>query len=359
MSVIDGQCAATAPVPVVSTSGRTSSARTIAAWVLVVLSCVLVVLGTVAVGIQQLLLNTDRWVAVVGPLARDPDVQSSMADTASRLTLNALDLQGRTQALPTPVRGLAAPIEAAIGSFVDDQSLHLMQSPEFSVLWEDLNRSVHRGLVQLLRGDTTDNGAVNVSNGEVQLDLLSLAPALMRRLDEFAPEVLAAPLPASLTDASMSSADVRQRLTEVVGHQLPADFGYVPVASAASLVTLRQAVQLLDRASWGLILAAVVAVAVTLVVSLDRRLTLFRLGVGITLGMLLVGAALIVVDNRLLSSLGGRPISGAVQAALGAVLASIGQYLLVVAVLAAGVALIAYLAGRDWSRRAMVTGPAR
>jgi hypothetical protein len=142
---------------------------------------------------------------------------------------------------------------------------------------------------------------------------------------------------------------VRQRLTEVVGHQLPPDFGYVPVASATSLATLQQAVQLLDRATWGLILAAVIAVAVILVVSLDRRLTLFRLGVGITLGMLLAGAALIVVDNWLVSSLGGRPISVAAQAALSAVLASLGQYLLVVGLLAVVVALIAYLAGRDWS----------
>jgi hypothetical protein len=43
---------------------------------------------------------------------------------------------------------------------------------------------------------------------------------------------------------------------------------------------------------------------------------------------------------------------------LSAVLASLGQYLLVVGVFAAVVALIAYLAGRDWSRRAIATGPA-
>ena len=59
-------------------------------WVLIVISCVLVVVGTLAVGVQQLLLNTDRWVAVVGPLAKDPTVQTSMADTAATLTVNAL-----------------------------------------------------------------------------------------------------------------------------------------------------------------------------------------------------------------------------------------------------------------------------
>src|SRR5580765_5937333 len=71
-----------------------TSGRSIAVWVLIVVSCVLMVLATLAVGLQQVLLNTDRWTAAIAPLARNPTVQASVADTAAGLTLNALDVRG-------------------------------------------------------------------------------------------------------------------------------------------------------------------------------------------------------------------------------------------------------------------------
>ncbi len=50
-----------------ATPAQSSEQRTLVVWVLIDLSCALVVLGTIAVGVQQLLLNTDRWVSPVGP----------------------------------------------------------------------------------------------------------------------------------------------------------------------------------------------------------------------------------------------------------------------------------------------------
>jgi hypothetical protein len=109
-------------------------------------------------------------------------------------------------------------------------------------------------------------------------------------------------------------------------------------------------VQLLDRVTSGLVVAALVAVAASLVLSGDRRLTALRIGLGVALGTVLAGLALMVAQNRLLMSLAGRPISGAAEAALGAALASLGQLLLIVFIVSAIVALVAYLAGRrDWA----------
>src|SRR5690348_3807918 len=89
----------------VTTSGKTPKgdhARLV--WVLIILSSIAVTLAALAVGVQQLVLNTDRWIATVGPLASNPNVQSSIANAAATQVLSTIDLQGRVQALPPAVQ---------------------------------------------------------------------------------------------------------------------------------------------------------------------------------------------------------------------------------------------------------------
>jgi hypothetical protein len=158
-----------------------------------------------------------------------------------------------------------------------------------------------------------------VSNGELQLNLLALAPGLEQRLQQLPTNPLAA---------------------------APADFGYVSLASASELTTIQQAVQLLDRVTWILVVAAIGLVLASLVISPDRRFTTLRLGLGVAIAMFLLGAALFATQGVLLAPVADRPIGPAVQVALLAVLASLGQLMLVVLVAALLVALVAYLIGR-------------
>ncbi len=294
--------------------------RPIVVWALTILSCLLVVLATVALATQQLLLNTDRWVAVVGPLASNARVQTSVANTAAAVTLNALDVQGRVQALPAPVRNLAAPIESSIGTFVDNQALQLVQSPQFAELWLNLNRAGHQSLVQLLRGQPLANGIVSVSDGQVQLNLMALVPAVLTRVQQGIPEALAARIPD-------------------VANQLAPGVGTIPIAQASALASAQQLVQLVDRATLGLVIAAPLVVLVTLIVSTDRRVTMVRLGIGVAIGMLLAGGLLLVGENRLIGALADRPIKGAIEVALYAGLLSVGVIMLGVFLVAVGVAV--------------------
>src|SRR5262249_25483306 len=149
----------------------------------------------VVLGVQQVLLNTDRWVDVVGPLASDPGVQSSVADTAALLTGTALDVPGRVQSPPPPVPNLALPAQAAIASFVDEQALRLVQSPQFRTVWVDVNRSAHRGAIELLRGGAVADGALRIADSQVQLNLVVLTRLLMQRLQQLAPDLLMSALP--------------------------------------------------------------------------------------------------------------------------------------------------------------------
>jgi hypothetical protein len=304
----------------VGASGETRKGEhSLLVWFLVVCASLAVVLATLAIGVQQLVLNTDRWVATVGPLASDPTVQSSVANAAATQALSAIDVQGRVQALPRPVQRLVAPAESGIDTFVHEQALNIAQSPQFATVWTDVNRTAHPALVQLLRGETPADAEVRVSNGELQVNLLALVPGLAQRLQQLPVNPLAA---------------------------APADFGYVSLASAEGLATAQEAVQLLDRATLLLSIAAIGLVLASLVVSSDRRGTVVRLGLGVAVGLLLLGIVLFAAQGALVAFVADRPIGPAVQVALLAELMSLAQFMLVVFIAAVVVALIAYLMGR-------------
>jgi hypothetical protein len=283
-----------------------------------------IVLATMAVGVQQTLLNTDRWVAVVGPLASDPQVQSSVAAATTAMTIDAV--QSRTQALPRPLSALAAPLESALSTAVNNVTTQLVQAPQFATLWVTANRAIHQAFVQLLRGsDPSGSGAVKIDNGQVEVNWLMLTPALLDRLQLGA--------------------------TSAIVSQLPSDFGYVSIAQAGTLATMQQAVQALDRVTLALVLASPILVVVTLIVSTHRRRTIMWLGIGVALGMLVVAVALFVAQGAVMTSLAGRPITGAVQATMVAMDVSIGIGMLVVFMIAAATALIAGLTGRREAAR--------
>jgi hypothetical protein len=290
--------------------------RTTIVWTLIALSCVLTVAATLAVGIQQVLLNTDRWVASVGPLAADAGVQTSVANTAAAVTLNALDVQGRVQSLPAPLQRLAAPAGASLSQFVDDQAVNLVHTPQFATAWVELNRGAHTAAVQLLRDEQPAGSPVQVTNGELQLNLFALMPTVM------------------------------QQLRESMNGQLPPDFGYVSIAPASAVVTAQQVVQLLDRTTGWLIVMATGTLLLAVSLSRERLVTLFRLSVGIALGVLLAGLALMAAQTGWMASMADRPINAALQAEASAVLTSLLQFMFMVFLAAALVAAVTFVARR-------------
>jgi len=304
-----------------ATYGKTPKGEhTLLTWVLIVLASIAVSLATLAIGVQQLVLNTDRWVATVGPLATDSDVQSSIANAAATQVLGAIDVQGRVQSLPGPIQRLVAPAESGIDSFVNEQALNIARSGQFATAWTSVNRTVHQALVELLRGDTQASPVLRVSNGELQLDILALVPGLEQRLQQLPVNPLAA---------------------------APADFGYVSLAAASGLVRAQQAVQLIDRGTLLLVLAAIGLILGSLVISPDRRRTTLRLALGVAIGLLVLGVALLAVQGGLVASVADRPIGGVVQATLSAVLLSLALFMSFVFIADLVVALVAYMMGRQ------------
>ena len=98
-------------------------------------------------------LNTDRYVATVAPLASDPAVQRSIATRVTDQVMVALNLEGvLEERLPPDVAFIAAPLSNAVRGFVQDQVLKVVQSDAFATFWTEANRFVHSRVLRSCAG---------------------------------------------------------------------------------------------------------------------------------------------------------------------------------------------------------------
>lgn len=146
--------------------------------VLLVISSLLVVAAVTARFAKSELLDTDRYVATVAPLASDPDVQQAVTTRVTAAVMNAADIPALAKQLAeaSGIRGaeqaatLAAP---AIANWLQGQVNkivgELVASPQFATLWTEVNRTAHTQLDQLLTGE--GGPAVSTQNADIVIDL--------------------------------------------------------------------------------------------------------------------------------------------------------------------------------------------
>jgi len=120
----------------------------------------------VAAWADGLVEDTDRWVEVVGPLADEPAVQQAVTDRLTTAVVDAVgvdELAGEATAalaalgLPPRVAALVeslqGPLAAAATDLVRSTVERVVTSPELAAAWTEANRAAHAQLVATLQGD--------------------------------------------------------------------------------------------------------------------------------------------------------------------------------------------------------------
>src|SRR4051812_41256344 len=149
--------------------------RGIVAIALLVLGGVLLPVSGVAVWVRNMLLDTDRYVETVKPLADDPLIVDASADAITNALFNAVDVEGVVAGiLPGEGTRLAAAIAAQVESFVNEKATEVLESDQFDSLWIAANTVAHTQVKNLLLG----NG------NAIVLDLQGAIEKVVTRLDE-------------------------------------------------------------------------------------------------------------------------------------------------------------------------------
>ena len=152
---------ASPPPPVARPQSRHPGWRWTGAIVLLLLAGLLVTASVAARYARGEILDTDRYVATVTPLASDPAVQNAIVNRVSSEVIKQIDVPklindlaaatGRPNA-DAIASAIAGPVNGAVESFVYKAVLTFVQSPEFQKLWVNVNTAAHTQLSAVLTG---------------------------------------------------------------------------------------------------------------------------------------------------------------------------------------------------------------
>ena len=306
---------------------RQFSWKSFAACILLVLGCLFAPLSVMTVWVHNQVADTDRFVATMSPLIREPAVQAAVVDRVTDTVFGYVDVQAlatdavkvlAAQGVPPqvtePLQGLTGPLASSVRSFVRDRVGDVVAGPGVAQLWDRTIRIAHEQMNAVLSGNSD---AVVVSGGEVRLDLAPFITAAKQQLIG-------------------SGLGIAARVPDV--HPT------IAVTDATTLERAKSAYSLLDKVAAWLPWITLIILALGVYLARNHRRALIGAGLGAALGMLVIAVALVITRGVLT---GAVPARSAVAAGV--------AYDLVVRFLRAGlrtlftvgivVALGAFLAG--------------
>ena len=145
------------PESVAAADKRSNKRRRRWAKVLAVVGAVLLPIAGLTLWSRNQLLNTDRYVDTMKPLAEDPAVRAALADRVTQAVTDAVDLQDRAkEALPDRAKFLAVPIATAAEDLIHNVTVNFLETDQFKQLWNEVNRLAHDQIVAIITGKNTD-----------------------------------------------------------------------------------------------------------------------------------------------------------------------------------------------------------
>jgi hypothetical protein len=266
------------------TDGRAARfGRWTAATVMVVIAALLFGVSVVAVYVRSQLLNTDRYVSMVAPLARDPAVQDAITNRLTDEFMTKLDIQSLVQQLATGLEQRGAPsiLSNVVGPVTDgvrtliSQAIHkIVTTSQFATVWDDANRVAHQEVIDVL---TTGQGQFLTANGtQVSLNVGNILTMAKQRL-------------------------VQQGFT--IADKVPDTSIEVPLFQAKELPRIRSAVTVLNTLAWVLPLVAVVLLGLAVLAAPNRRRGLLLGATTFAVVLLIMLAALAMLRTYYLNHL--------------------------------------------------------
>jgi hypothetical protein len=244
---------------------------------LLVLGCGLVALSLVAFYVRETVLDTDRYVATMAPIAESPAVQQAVADKLNTAITSRVDFDSlMREALPTSADPFAPALAAGLQQAIRSRLDTFVASDNFQRLWEEANRRAHARVVALLT--TGESGRLLLDGDTVYLDLSAVVDRVRQALQERGLDRLAAAIPPSVD-------------------------GRVTLLQSEGLVKAREGVDLIESLTIVLPILALLCLAGHVVLSRPRRRGLLRVGLGLIVTALILIAAAGIGRSAYLSAI--------------------------------------------------------
>ena len=311
---------------------RRARLRRAAMVLLLVLGCGLTAAALIALWTRATVLNTDRYVDTMAPIAASPAVQDAVADKLDTRITGAIDFNALArEALPERADVLAPAITAGAESAIREGLDRFVASDRFQTLWEEANRRAHSRVVALLT--TGESGRLTLDDDTVSLDLSAAVDRLKERLRERGFNRVADAIPASVD-------------------------GRIPLLTSGGFASARKGIDLLKGLSIVLPLLALLCFAGHILMSRPRRRGWLRVALGLAVTGLLLLAAVGIARSAYLGAIDQnvlpRQAASDIFDALIGLLRTMLRLAVIVAIVLAAVSL---LAGTPMRRTVEAAGP--
>ena len=313
--------------------------------ILVALSIVVFTVTVPAAWGARTVLNTDRYVATVAPLASDPAVQASIASKVTDQVFLALNVEQTLSDVLASIGEratvLAAPLTAAMKGFVQDQVLKVVESDAFQTFWVKANTFVHTEVLALLRGD---EGDLTVREGKVLLNLLPLVNLALGSIQQVASDLVGRDVTLPTIEPGEAPNESIVKLEQALGIDLPDAYGQIVVYDSHDLEALQKGLYISERLLVLLLILIPILTAASLWLSTRRRRTLIQLAVGAAVGLVVVRRIAIISRDTLFDRVDTERFPS-VRVLADDLMASLFRYTAILLVIVLLTALIALITG--------------
>ncbi len=268
--------------------------------ILVILAVIVFTVSVPAVWSARTVLNTDRYVATVEPLADDPAVQQAIATRLTDEVFAALNVQevisDTLAAIGERATLLAGPLTNALHGFVQEQVLKVVQSDAFETFWVEANRFVHTQVLAVLRGESE---TVSLVEGKVLLNLVPLVNLALASIENVSSDLVGRDVTLPTFQPGEIPSSQIATLEQALGIDLPDDYGQIPIYDSQDLEALQKTLYTAKRLLILLLILVPVLAAAALLVSTRRRRTLVQLTVGGAIGLVVVRRVALIARDGL------------------------------------------------------------
>jgi hypothetical protein len=342
----------TTSTPATTLTPKTSHhrVRRVISVIFVVLAALLIPIATTAIWAARTVVNAGRFKATVSAVVSDPQVISAASAYVTNQMAEAVRNTGLLDNVPSALKPVVPVLGGALRKQVEQRVNDVLSSDAGQELLVAAAVQAHGSAMRLLQGKGLLNSeAFKVADGKITLNLLPTIRLVLLRLqqDGVIPQSISIPAP----DAPPSSfaTSLKERLPENFGSVVVYDSG--TTSNVNILDKAQHALVVLKRGVVALVILALVCAVLAVLVAVDRRRALLRVGAGVALVCLI----LIVVVRRVVAALPGATTTAgarAVASALGDSLrSSLNRALFIEAIIAAVLAVGAwqFAALRRWA----------
>jgi len=244
------------PTPATEKAAKAPRWRRALVATLVVLSCILAPLSVISIWTRNQLLDTSRYVENVTPLASNPAIIDAAANNAANTLFKEVDVEARAKAaLPKKAEFLAGPLTTALKGFTENAARDALASDQFQAVWKKANTVAHNQVEHALTGG---GNVISTRNGRVTLNLSAVLLQVRKLLD----------------DRGITIFD------KIPINRLALRF---ELFDATSLSSAQTGVNLLNKLSYLLPILLFLFLGIAIWLSPNRRRTIIRWGIGVTI----------------------------------------------------------------------------